>query len=195
MQSSWEEQRDDIPFERRKTKLLLLIGQGGSGKTAIVQEIVLPVIHLIFPPELPDPTPSLIVCASWAQAENNSTEVHRGVTCHNAAGMRPGSVRDRDMQAMTPATKANLRCRWNSVRCLIIEEVSMISAALLNMCLCRSWLARKECRAVREERLYDKADTAFGRMPNRHLHRRLPAAATRRGALFAGKSGDLGRGG
>ena len=34
--AAWEEERDDIPFERRKTKHLLLIGQGGSGKTAIV---------------------------------------------------------------------------------------------------------------------------------------------------------------
>ena len=40
---------------------MLLIGQGGSGKTAIVQDIVLPVIEFIFPPELPDPASSLIV--------------------------------------------------------------------------------------------------------------------------------------
>ena len=139
--AAWKEERDDIPIERKKTKHILLIGQGGSGKTAIVQEIVLPVIDFIFPPELPDPTSSLMVCASWAQAENISTEVLRGVSCHNAAGMRPGSIRNRDMHAMTPATKANLRRRWNSMRCLILEEVSMISDAQRNMFTYRSWLA------------------------------------------------------
>ena len=33
--SAWQEERDDVPVERRKTRHLLLIGQGGSGKTAI----------------------------------------------------------------------------------------------------------------------------------------------------------------
>ena len=41
----------------------------------------------------------------------------------------------------------------------------MISPALFNMLLYRSWLARKERWAVREERSYDKMDSAFGRMP------------------------------
>ena len=163
--AAWEEERDDIPVERRKTRHLLLVGQGGTGKTAIVQEIVLPTIDFIFPPELPDTTSSLLVCASWAQAENISTDVHRGVSCHNAAGMRPGGLRNRDMLAIAAATKANLLRRWSSKRCLILEEVSMISPALFNMLLYRSWLARRERWEVREERLYDKMDTAFGRMP------------------------------
>ena len=98
--AAWKEEHDDIPLERRKTKHLLLIGQGGSGKTAIVQEIVLLVIDFIFPPELPDPTSSLIVCASWAQAENISTEVHKGASCHNAAVTRRESLQNRDLLAV-----------------------------------------------------------------------------------------------
>ena len=163
--SAWEEERDDVPVERRKTRHLLLIGQGGSGKTAIVQEIVLPAIDFIFPPEPSDTTSSLMACASWAQAENLSTEVHKAVSCHNAAGMRVGGLRNRDMIGLTPATKVNLQRRWNSKRCLVVEEVSMMSPALFNMLLYRSWIARKDGWAVREERLYDKLDTAFGRMP------------------------------
>ena len=141
--SAWEEERDDVPVERRKTRHLLLVGQGGSGKTAIVQEIVLPVIDFIFPPEPPDTTSCLMVCASWAQAENISTEVHKAVSCHNAAGMRVGGLRNRDMIGLTPATKVNLQRRWNSKRCLVVEEVSMMSPALFNMLLYRSWMVRK----------------------------------------------------
>ena len=88
--SAWEEERDEVPLEQRQTRHLMLVGQGGSGKTAIVQEIVLPALDVIFPPQPPDASSSLILCASWAQAENISTEVHRAVSCHNAAGMRPG---------------------------------------------------------------------------------------------------------
>ena len=39
-----------------------LMGQGGSGKTAIVQEIVLPTLDFLFGCET-----TLIVCAKWSQ--------------------------------------------------------------------------------------------------------------------------------
>ena len=84
------------------------MGEGGSGKTAIVQEIVLPAIDFIFPPEKPKTTSSLIVCASWAHAKNTSTSVHTVASCHNAGGVRPGSLRNHDMASITHATKKNL---------------------------------------------------------------------------------------
>ena len=37
--AAWTEERDDVPVSSRKTRHLLLMGQGGSGKTAIVQEL------------------------------------------------------------------------------------------------------------------------------------------------------------
>ena len=112
----------------------MLIGQGGSGKTAVVQEIVLPAVDFIFPPEDPDTTSTLIACASRAQADNISTEIHKAVSCHNAAGMRVGYLRNRDMVGPTPAAKANLLRRWNSKRCAIIEEESMMSPAMGENC-------------------------------------------------------------
>ena len=39
--SAWDEERGNSPVERRKARHLVLIGHGGFGKTAIVQEIVL----------------------------------------------------------------------------------------------------------------------------------------------------------
>ena len=45
-----------LEAKKRRTFNFLLLGQGGSGKTAIVQEIVLPAVDFIFPPEPPDTT-------------------------------------------------------------------------------------------------------------------------------------------
>ena len=139
------------------------LGQGGSGKTAIVQEIVLPAVDFIFPPEQPNGSSSIIVCSSWAQAQNISTDVYKAVSCHNATAMRVQSYRNKDM---LPETKqAVLEAKLNSKRALVIEEVSMISPALYNMLLYRFYHGRKKRWHVTQERHYVQRKCAFGRMP------------------------------
>ena len=64
----WEDERDSVAMDKRRSFSFLLMGQGGSGKTAIVQEIVLPAMDFIFPPENVGDSSSMIVCSSWAQA-------------------------------------------------------------------------------------------------------------------------------
>ena len=64
----WNEERDDTPMKKRSLLNMLLIGEGGTGKTAIVQEIVLPAADFIFPMQDSKAKPSLIVCAKWSQA-------------------------------------------------------------------------------------------------------------------------------
>ena len=59
----WKEERGDTPMNKRSLFNMLLIGEGGTGKTAIVQEIVLPAADFIFPMQEPTSKPSLIVCA------------------------------------------------------------------------------------------------------------------------------------
>ena len=54
----------------------LLMGQGGSGKTAVVQDIVLPTLDFLFGCDA-----TLIVCAKWSQAENISTDSHKAADC------------------------------------------------------------------------------------------------------------------
>ena len=136
----WEDERDDAPMERRRCFSFLLMGQGGSGKTAIVQEIVLPAVDFVFPPETPGSTSSIIVCSSWAQAQNISTLTHKAVSCHNAAMMRVQSLRN---SQMSPGEKkAALARKLCPKRLLVIEEVSMISPALYNMLLYRFFHAR-----------------------------------------------------
>ena len=128
-------------MENRKEYSFLLMSQGGSGKAAIVQEIVLPAIDFIFPPEQPNTSSSIIVCSSWAQAQNISTDVFNAVTCHNATCMRVQSYRNKDM--LPEGKQALLEAKLNPIRALIIEEVSMISPALYNMLLYRFYHGRK----------------------------------------------------
>ena len=52
--------------------LASLMGQRGSGKMAVVQDIVLPTLDFLFGLDA-----TLIVCAKWSQAENISTESHK----------------------------------------------------------------------------------------------------------------------
>jgi len=159
----WQQECDDTPMEDRQEFTFLLMGQGGSGKTAIVQEIVLPAVDIIFPPEQPQGSSSIIVCSSWAQAQNISTAVHKAVSCHNATLMRVQSYRNSDM--LPEAKKTALEAKLSPKRLLVIEEVSMISPALYNMLLYRFYHGRKDRWQIKQERHYVQRNWAFGRMP------------------------------
>jgi len=159
----WDDEQDGVSMEKRRCFSFLLMGQGGSGKTAVVQEIVLPAVDFIFPPEVLGESSSLIACSSWAQAQNISTLAHKAVSCHNAAMMRVQSLRNRDMQP--GEKKSALERKWCPKKLLVLEEVSMISPALYNMLLYRSYHGRKDRFEISQERLYDRAGAAFGRMP------------------------------
>ena len=151
-----------LSVRKRRTFNFLLMGQGGSGKTALVQEIVLPAMDALFPQEPPAGKSTLVVCAKWSQAANISTDEHRAVSCHRAAVLGVQSLRNRDMLAQGKRTA--LQQTWEPVRCLIVEEVSMISPGLYNMVAYRSFLGRADRWEV-EERVYDQLEGAFGRMP------------------------------
>ena len=159
----WRQEQDDVPMQDRQQFIFLLMGQGGSGKTAIVQEIVLPAVDFIFPPEEPPASSSIIVCASWAQAQNISTPAHKAVSCHNATMMRVQSYRNRDM--MPDNKKTALQEKLGARRALVIEEVSMISPAMYNMLLFRFYHARLKQWQIPQERYYVKKPCAFGRIP------------------------------
>ena len=60
--------------------------------------------------------------------------------------------------------KTALQQTWEPVRCLVVEEVSMISPGLYNMLAHRSFLGRAGRWEV-EESAYDQLEGAFGRMP------------------------------
>ena len=151
-----------LSVKKRRCFNMLLMGQGGSGKTAIIQDIVLPAKDFLFPTDDGAARSTLLVCAKWSQAENISTEEHKAVSCHRAALLGIQSYQNRHMAAgdKRPA----LQRIWSPLRCLVLEEVSMISPNLYNMLQYRSYLGRAEQWEI-EEQDYDQLHTAVGRMP------------------------------
>ena len=157
----WDEDRKVEEGEMNANKItcfdILLMGQGGSGKTAVVQDIVLPTLDFLFGCEA-----TLIVCAKWSQAENISTDAHKAITCHRAASVGIQSYRNANI--LPGDKKEALRRRWENKRCLVLEEVSMIGPDLYNLLLYRSFHGRRARWNVLESE-YDKLQGAFGRMP------------------------------
>ena len=136
---------------------ILLMGQGRSGKTAAIQDIVLPVLDFLFGSDA-----TLIVCAKWSQAENISTDAHKAMTCHRAPSVGIQSYRNANI--LPGDKKQALQRRWEPLRCLVLEEVSMIGPDLYNLLLFRSFHGRRaQCKIIESE--YDKPQGAFGRMP------------------------------
>ena len=164
----WTEERrveqNDKNFKRSQCKCFqfLLMGEGGTGKTAIIQEIVLPTTDYVFEVRSPERRPALVVCAKWSQCENISTSKHAAISCHRA-----GAV---GLQAFTsnmmPVGRAQqtLYQMWQERRLLIMEEVSMIGANLYNMLMWRSFQARRDEWQVDQSRWRERS-CLFGRMP------------------------------
>ena len=147
------------PKERRVHHLLLL-GQGGSGKTHVVQNLVFVAALFIWPPTCGETLH--VVAASNAQAKNISTATVKARTLHSASCMR---VQKLVNSAMAAGNKeATLQQRWRHAMVLIIEEISMVSAALYNMLDWRSMLGRKLEHDVLES-TYSHLGCAFGRIP------------------------------
>ena len=158
----WDDEQNAVPMAKRRRFNLLLMGQGGSGKTAIVQDIVLSTMNFLFPPTETGKSSSLIVCAKWSQAENISTPTNKAISCHRAGLIGVQSFRNAHMHPGDK--KVALERNWAHLRMLVVEEVSMISPALYNMLLYRSFHGRSRAWEVSES-MYDKPSGAFGRMP------------------------------
>ena len=148
--------------DQRKVHHILLLGQGGSGKTHVVQNLVFEAVDYIWPSTCPEEPSLMVVASSNAQAKNISTAAVKARTLHNASGMR---VQQYVNVKMRPGNKQKHLCRlWGSVRVLIIEEVSMVAAATYNMLDFRSMCGRSQTHDVSEAN-YKKPHHHFGRVP------------------------------
>ena len=161
---AWEDQEKE-PKERRLHHILLL-GQGGSGKTHVVQNLVFAAVVFIWPsPSAGEPS-LVVVAASNAQAKNISTDAVKARTLHNACSMR---VQKLVNAHMGPGNKnAALQRLWGRCVVLVVEEISMVAAALYNMLDFRSMCGRSVIHQVFE----NSADPStsykhvpFGRIP------------------------------
>ena len=156
----WKEEQE-LPPERRSVYHMLLLGQGGSGKTHVVQNLIFPVVHFIWPPSKEEES-LMVVAAKNSQAKNISTEGVRAKTLHRAGCTRIQSLRNQDL---APGKKEKaLEKTWKNVRVLIIEEISMVSALLYNMLDFRAMCGRRLPFKVDRD-TYMKVGCAFGRVP------------------------------
>ena len=162
----WDEDQQllegTITARERHCFNFLVMGQAGSGKTAVVQDICIPTIDFLFPANDVGGSSVLIACSKWSQAENISTPTHKAISCHRAGLVGIQSFRNKDF--LPQNKKPALVRTWSTLRCLILEEVSMIAPPLYNMLLYRSFHGRREQWQVQESE-YDKLQGAFGRMP------------------------------
>ena len=157
----YEQEVAEQPPDKRHVYHMLLLGQGGSGKTHIVQNIIFPVVHFIWPADNEAET-LMVVAAKNAQAKNISTEQVRARTLHGAALLGVQSLTNSNMAA---GSKENaLQKLWGSVRVLVVEEISMVSALLYNMLDYRAMLGRRVVFKV-DRHTYTKTGCAFGRVP------------------------------
>ena len=156
---AWED--DKKPPHERKTHHLLLLGQGGSGKTHVVQKLVFKVVEFLWPAESKAEPTLMVVASSNAQAKNISTETVKARTLHNASGMRVQKlVNDR----MRPGNKqAQLTRLWDQVKVLVIEECSMVAASWYNMLDVRAMHGRSKTHDV-SETTYKRPHHHFGRV-------------------------------
>ena len=97
LDEAWAEQ-EKAPHERRVHHILLL-GQGGSGKTHVVQKIMFGAAQYLWPETSPQEPTLMVVAMSNAQAKNISTETVKARTIHNAAGMRVQQLINPEMRA------------------------------------------------------------------------------------------------
>ena len=156
----WED--ESKPPSERRVHHLLLLGQGGSGKTHVVQQLVFKAVAFIWPPSSKAEPTLVVVASSNAQAKNISTSDVKGRTLHNACGMR---VQKLSNDRMRPGNKqASLSKFWGQAKVLVIEECSMVAALWYNMLDVRSMHGRSLSHDVYET-TYKKPGHHFGRIP------------------------------
>ena len=109
------------PEQRRAPVHILLLGQGGGGKTHVVQRLVFEAVAFIWPAANALEPTLMVVAASNAQAKNISTADHKARTIHNASCMRVQSYAIKDMK---PGSKQDALAKlWSNVVVLVMEEV------------------------------------------------------------------------
>ena len=158
---AWEEERAQVSLEKRTCQQMILLGQGGTGKTMLVTDIFVPLVNWAFPPT-DEGERWLVVAYSHAQANAISTEQIRARTLHNACSMRVQSLANAKMAP--GAKKQALISTWSNKVLLVNEEVSMMPAEALNMEMYRAMWGRREQFGVNVDE-YAQQCTLFGRMP------------------------------
>ena len=150
-----------VAWDKRTTQHMVPLGQGGTGKTMLVQEIFIPLVEWAFPADEHGDR-WLVVAYSHAQADAISKGKIRARTLHNACAMRVQSLAN---TKMAPGAKKETLIRtWGNKVFLVDEEISMMPAEALNMEMHRAAWGRNEKCGV-EIDSYAEKECLFDRMP------------------------------
>ena len=130
-------------------------GPGGSGKTYMLTQVVLPVYEAYLPS-----------CARGVAAQNSAARLIRGCTFHYLAGL----TRNQALAIKKPTKQrlAALLRRWQRLVLLFMDEISLTPPPLLAVLNASAGWGRQEIAALK-----DVAD--FQERPLGHV-RRFPAA-------------------
>ena len=159
--TAWEEERLGVDPAERTCQHMILLGQGGTGKTMIVTDIFIPLVNWAFPPDA-EGERWLVLAYSHAQANAISKGAVRARTLHNACAMRVQSMAN---SKMAPGPKTDtLTNTWGNNMLLVNEEVSMMPAEAINMEMFRAAHGRRVRFQVSMEK-YAQLQELFGRMP------------------------------
>ena len=112
-------------------------GPGGSGKTYMLTEVVLPVYEQYLPS-----------CARGVAAQNSAARLIRGCTFHYLAGL----TRNQALAIKTPSKQrmAALVRRWARLALLFIDEMSLAPPPLLAVLnACAGW-GRQEVAGLKD---------------------------------------------
>ena len=125
-----------VDYADRTYAQMVLLGQGGTGKTHVVNNIVRETVARCFP-EFKEPTKA--VAFSHAQAYGI-----KGQTIHSQAKMNTEIGWSYSELVPGETARNGLRDAWENVVCLVVEEISMIPAALLNALAIRAAFGRED---------------------------------------------------
>lgn len=132
------QESDGVPWELRVQLVILLLGQGGSGKTWMVQQILAGVVAYAFGTD----EAIRMVAFSNPQATNLSSDRFPASTVHRASEMRVQKLAN---NLMSPGDKlSSLQAFWGPPRAVVAEEITMWPAEVFNMGLLRSAWGRQE---------------------------------------------------
>ena len=130
------EEHEGMPWHQRSQHCMLLLGQGGCGKTFLVQHYIARVVKYAF--RTPDAL--RLIAFSNAQAANLSSAEFPAYTMHRACRMPVQKLKN---SLMDPKDKLQeLQHFWGPARVLILEEFTLCPAEGFNMGLLRSTWGR-----------------------------------------------------
>ena len=155
----YREERNNVPWEERSQFILLLLGQGGCGKTFVVQYYMGRIVRYAFGTA----DAMRMVAYSNAQAANLASEVQPAFTMHRAAALTVQALTN-DRMVPNQDQSARLENFWNPARVLVVEEFTMVPAEGYNMGLFRSaWGRKAKCNL--DVSNYNQKGCYWGRTP------------------------------